>query len=257
MNPYKKYRPTGFDPAGAFLDEDRQEWLVVNVSRNRDSDCLAESNFNTFLEGLGGESDNVEVHRFGHWACGWYEIILIDAKAEDIVALAQEMEDALENYPVLDEEDLSKREDEAEEESWGSWGRKDFASDLQRKVEINWNGISEHGYKPQEIDDGFDLLTEEDIDCLWRNAAENADWICQHDSGGPSFNIDGVLKRINIDEVVEMIDAHLWKQHVERDIRKLCIWLGLSNLADQAVAMNLVLVSQIRRLHQPSFEHQV
>jgi len=33
--------------------------------------------------------------------------------------------------------------------------------------------------------------------------------------------------------------------------------LGLSNLADQAVAMNLVLVSQIRRLHQPSFEHQV
>ena len=257
MNPYKKHRPTGFDPAGAFLDEDRQEWLVVGVSRNRDSDCIAESNFHSFLEGLGGESDNVEVHRFGHWACGWYEIILVDAKASAIVALAQEMEDALEDYPVLDEQDLSERESKAEQEGWDSWARKDFSSDLKRKVESDWNGTSEHGYQPQEIDDGFDLLTDEDIDCLWYNAAENADWVCQHDGGGPSFNIEGVLKRINIDEVVEMIDGLLWKQHVERDIRKLCIWLGLSNLADQAVAMNLVLVSQIRRLHQPSFEHQV
>ena len=257
MNLYKTHRPTGFDPAGAFLDEDRQEWLVVGVSRNRDSDCLAESNFNTFLEGLGGESDDVEVHRFGHWACGWYEIILVDAKASAIVALAQEMEDALEDYPVLDEQDLSERESKAEQEGWDSWARRDFSSDLKRKVESDWNGTSEHGYQPQEIDDGFDLLTEEDINDLWVNAADKADWVCQHDGGGPSFNIEGVLKRINIDEVVEMIDAHLWKQHVERDIRKLCIWLGLSNLADQAVAMNLVLVSQIRRLHQPSFEHQV
>jgi hypothetical protein len=257
MKPYKNHRPTGFDRAGAFLDEDRQEWLVVNVSRNRDSDCLAESNFQTFLEGLGGESDNVEVHRFGHWACGWYEIILIDAKAEDIVALAQEMEDALENYPVLDEQDLSKRENEAEQESWESWARRDFSSDLKRKVESDWDGTSEHGYQPEEIDDGFDLLTEENIDCLWSNAADKANWICQHDSGGPSFNIEGVLEHINIDEVVKMIDAHLWKKHVDRDIRKLCSWLGLSNLADQAVAMNLVLVSQIRSLNQPSLSSQV
>ena len=173
------------------------------------------------------------------------------------MALAQEMEDALEDYPVLDEQDLSERESKAEQEGWDSWARRDFSSDLKRKVESDWNGTSEHGYQPQEIDDGFDLLTEENIDCLWYNGADKADWVCQHDGGGPSFNIEGVLKRINIDEVVEMIDAHLWKQHVERDIRKLCIWLGLSNLADQAVAMNLVLVSQIRRLHQPSLEHQV
>ena len=257
MNPYKKHRPTGFDPAGAFLDEDRQEWLVVRVSRNRDSDCIAESNFHSFLEGLGGESDDVEVHRFGHWGPGWYEIIIINPKASAIVALAQEMEDALEDYPVLDEQDLSERESKAEQEAWDSWARRDFSSDLKHKVESDWNGTSEHGYQPKEIDDGFDLLTEENIDCLWHNGADKADWVCQHESGGASFNIEGVLKRINIDEVVEMIDGLLWKQHVERDIRKLCIWLGLSNLADQAVAMNLVLVSQIRRLHQPSFEHQV
>ena len=257
MNPYKKHRPTGLDPAGAFLDDDRQEWLVAPVSRTRDTGPFEESNFQAFLDGLGGEGDSVEVHRFGHWGPGWYEIIIIDPKAEAIVALAQKMEDSLEDYPVLDEEDLSKREHEAEQQSWESWARKDFSSELQRKVEINWNGTSEHGYQPEDIDYNFDLLTEENIDCLWSNAADKADWTCQHDSGGPSFNIEGVLKHINIDEVVEMIDALLWKQNVDRDIRKLCLWLGLSNLADQAVAMNLVLVSQIRRLHQPSFEHQV
>jgi len=256
MNPYKTHRPTGFDRAGAFLD-DRQEWLVAPVSRTRDTGPLEESNFQAFLDGLGGESDSVEVHRFGHWGPGWYEIIIIDPKAEDIVALAQEMEDSLENYPVLDDEELFKLEQAAEQESWESWGRKDFESDLQRKVVSDWNGTSEHGYKPEDIDYNFDLLTEEDIDCLWSNAADKADWTCQHDSGGPSFNIKGVLKHINIDEVVEKIDALLWKQHVDRDIRKLCIGLGLPNLADQAVAMNLVLVSQIRRLHQPSLEHQV
>lgn len=257
MNPYKKHRPTGFDRAGAFLDDDRQEWLVVDVSRNRDSDCLAESNFNTFLEGLGGESDNVEVHRFGHWACGWYEIILIDAKAEAIVALAQEMEDALENYPVLDEEDLSRREHEAEQESWEAWARKDFSEELKRRVEECWNGATDHGFTYDDIDDGFDLLTDEVIDALWKDASSNANWSVQHDSGGPSFNFKGVAGCIVIDEVVEKIDALLWKKHVDRDIRKLCSRLGLADIADKAVAMNLVLVSQIRRLHQPSLEHQV
>lgn len=248
MTPYKHHRPTGFDRAGAFLDEDRQDWLVAPVTQTRDSGPIDESNFKCFLDGLGGEGESVEVHRFGHWGPGWYEIIIIDPKAEDIVAKAEEMEAALENYPVLDEEDLSKRENEAEQESWVSWARRGFSSDLKRKVESDWNGTSEHGYQPQEIDDGFDLLTEENIDHLWSNGADKADWICQHASDGPSFNIEGVLKHINIDEVVEMIDGLLWKQHVERDIRKLCQRMNASHIADIAVSMQCTLVSQIRNL---------
>lgn len=247
MEPYKQHQPTGFDRAGAFLP-DRQDWLVAPVTQTRDSGPIDESNFHSFLKGLGGESDDVEVHRFGHWACGWYEIILVDAKASAIVALAQEMEDTLEGYPVLDEQDLSERESKAEQEGWDSWARRDFSSDLKRKVESDWNGTSEHGYQPKEIDDGFDLLTEENIDHLWSNGADKADWICQHASDGPSFNVEGVVKCINIDEVVEMIDAHLWKQHVERDIRKLCQRMNASHIADLAVSMQCTLVSQIRNL---------
>jgi len=45
MQTYRDFRPTGFDSRGAFLDADRQDWLVVPVGRNRDSGPLDESNF--------------------------------------------------------------------------------------------------------------------------------------------------------------------------------------------------------------------
>lgn len=249
MKPYKQHRPTAFDPAGAFLP-DRQEWLVAPVSRTRDSEVLAESNFQAFLDGLGGESEHVEVHRFGHWGPGWYEIILIDPSVDHIVTRATEMADALENYPVLDEDDLCKREHEAENEAWNLDGRGTFLGRLRSKIGKEWNDQSEHGFNPEEIDDGMDLLTDDDIDCLWHNAADKANWVCEHHSDGPCFNYDGVLKHVNVSQVVEMVDAYLWKKCVERDIRKLCAWLGAAYLADQAVSLNLVLVSQIRVLQR-------
>jgi len=65
MRLYREFSPTQFDTKGLGLD-DRQDWLVASVSRTRDSDCLAESNFETALKSLGGEGDDVEVHRFSH-----------------------------------------------------------------------------------------------------------------------------------------------------------------------------------------------
>lgn len=108
MQTYSKFRPTQFDPQGLALP-DNQEWLTVPCGRNRDSDALTRSNFRCALEMLGGEGDDVEIHRFGHWANGWFEIILVkpDTSAAKI---AFEIEDSLENYPVLDEEDFSEEE---------------------------------------------------------------------------------------------------------------------------------------------------
>jgi hypothetical protein len=248
MTPYKHHRPTQFDRAGAFLDDDRQDWLVCPVTRTRDSGPMEESNFHAFLEGLGGEGGNVEVHRFGHWGPGWYEIIIINPKEERLVAEAEAMEASLDNYPVLNEEDLSKRENDAENDAWVSWGRSDFSSALKREVEHEWSGVTEHGFKPEEIDDAFHLLTDEDIDCLWHNAADKANWICEHHSDGPSFNTVGVLNHVNVEEVVEMIDSRLWKERVDTDIRKLCACMNSSHIADLAVSMQCTLVSQIRNL---------
>jgi hypothetical protein len=111
METYNTFRPSGFDPSGLGL-QSQQDWLVAPVARNRDSGLLDLSNFNAALDMMGGESDNCEVHRFGHWGCGWFEIIIVKPDTPT-AAIAEEIEEALENYPVLDEDDWGKREYEA------------------------------------------------------------------------------------------------------------------------------------------------
>ena len=116
MKTYAEFQPTGFDPKGLALD-DKQNWIVVSCGTNRDADCLTRSNFIAALEILGGESEDVEVHRFGHWACGWFEIIIVrpDSPA---AKEAEEIEAALENYPVLDDTAFSELETEEADETW-------------------------------------------------------------------------------------------------------------------------------------------
>lgn len=87
--------------------------MLVFLGRNRDSGLLDNSNFEVALNSLGGESDNIQIHRFGHWACGWFELILINPKAEDIIKQCEDMLNALSDYPVLNDEDYYKREYES------------------------------------------------------------------------------------------------------------------------------------------------
>lgn len=164
MQQYKDYDPTGFDGKGCFL-EDQQDWWVVPVGRNRDSEALAESNFAAALEILGGESETVEVHRFGHWACGWFEIIIVHPdRLED----AESIEKALSDYPVLDDQDFSRREWEAFEENWDSWGHKEFAEEIHKQY-----GLEEEAY---------DMLWEADNDVTRQFWCEHANCPYEGDS---------------------------------------------------------------------------
>ena len=135
LQTYAKFAPTGFDSRGAFLPK-RQDWLLAPVSQNRDSECLTQSNFAQCLDALGGEGDDVEVHRFGHWACGWFEIILIRPDS-DATRKAEDIADALADYPVLDEEDFSRREWEEKQEDWNNWARKEFIGKLEKEFGLN------------------------------------------------------------------------------------------------------------------------
>lgn len=116
MQTYSEFRPTEFDRPGAFLRE-QQDWLVCPVGQNRDSGPLDQSNFACALKMLGGESDTVEVCRFGHWGPGWFEIIIV-APGTAAQTIAQTIEDRLEDYPVLDEMDYSQHEQDAADETW-------------------------------------------------------------------------------------------------------------------------------------------
>lgn len=115
---YASFSPTGFDVRGLGL-EDRQEWFVVPVTQNRDSGIRDLSNFRSLLRTLGGEGEHVEVHRFGHWACGWLEIIIVDPQApEKLLTDLGGCVCALADYPILNESDFSEMEEESCEKIW-------------------------------------------------------------------------------------------------------------------------------------------
>lgn len=109
--------PSGFDSMSNYLGSipDKQ-WLVV-LTHNRDSDVLTESNWDCALERLGGESDTVEIFNFGHWACGWWEVLCV-IEGSEAHKLALEIESDLDSYPVLDEDDFSEREMNEANEVW-------------------------------------------------------------------------------------------------------------------------------------------
>lgn len=167
---YSEYAPTQFDCKGLGLP-DRQDWLVLPTMRTRDSEPLEESNFVTALEMMGGKSETVEVHRFGHWGPGWFEIILADPMHAETV---ERIESSLEDYPILDESDLSQREYEAEMESWEQYGRSDF-----RRLIVKHFCLSD----PADW-----ALDEVESDELYRV-------FCEGNPGGTNQNGDGVSGR--------------------------------------------------------------
>jgi hypothetical protein len=113
MKRYSDWSPTQFDTRGLNAD-DKQDWWVVGLIKTRDSACLDICNFDVALELLGSESDSVEVHRFGHWACGWFEIILVDSADKTKSDIAQSIEDKIKDYHILNEWELCDYEAECD-----------------------------------------------------------------------------------------------------------------------------------------------
>src|SRR4029453_2987792 len=105
LQTYREFAPTGFDRAGAFLP-DQGAWLVAPVSVNRDSDLVTKSNWEVQGIALDDAAGDYEIHRFGHWACGWFEIAIVRPGSE-CARVAEEIADQLADYPVLSESDLS------------------------------------------------------------------------------------------------------------------------------------------------------
>lgn len=177
---YRSFVPTCFD--NHITLEDRETWLVAPVSQTRDSEALEQSNFATCLEILGGESETVEVHRFGHWGHGWFELILVDpSRRDEVEAIA----DRLENYPVLDEEDFSRREWEDWQESWDSWARREYLDGVKNMV-------------GQTAADMLDDAPNEYIDELAHEAGQYAN---------EYYNVDCLVRATNR----AMVARVLWK----------------------------------------------
>ena len=119
MKAYSEFRPTRWDVAGLALD-DRKDWLVIPVSTNRDADALTRSNWRVVLADVKASDptgEDVEVHRFGHWACGWFEIAIV-RQDSPAAKCAADWENALSDYPVASGEDFAEEEQAEANEVW-------------------------------------------------------------------------------------------------------------------------------------------
>lgn len=119
MLPYSKFQPTGFDPKGLGLP-DKQDWLVIECAHNRDSGPLAKSNWESLekqLDMIDPDGADHEACSFGHWANGWFEVMLVRPNSA-CATTGEEIESALSDYPVLDEDDYSAKTFEAACEAW-------------------------------------------------------------------------------------------------------------------------------------------
>jgi hypothetical protein len=109
--------PTGFDSYSNYMgNKPDKHWLCV-LTRTRDSECLDQSNWETALTMLGGESNIVQIFHFGHWACGWWEALAVktDSPAE---VIGNDIEKHLADYPILDESDFREREQAEADTVW-------------------------------------------------------------------------------------------------------------------------------------------
>jgi hypothetical protein len=124
----------GWDSFKNFAGDHREGW-VQGVSRSRDSEIDAESNFEAMLENLGGEKEGiVEVVRFGHWAVGWVEHIHVSTKAPpETLMKMMEMMNALIDYPLLDEDDYYERQRE-QYEDYAEGAKKELAEALVKHL---------------------------------------------------------------------------------------------------------------------------
>lgn len=128
-----------------YIGESYNDYYVL-LSRNRDSGLVEESNFWSALRMLNGESDTVKVIRASHWAVGWIEMILIYESDNESIDKGNEIEKALESYPILDEEDFYERESERREEILEEI-RKDIANECGDQWRLSNNATDEEIYE--------------------------------------------------------------------------------------------------------------
>jgi len=142
LQTYSDFQPTGFDAKGLHSDDIGPARILLSV--NRDSDCLEQSNFYCALTVLGGESEHVQIHRFGHWGCGWFDLLLImETATDETKEIAGGIACSLADYPVLDDDDHSAREQGEADALWGMYSTADRIDYIRR----NRSQFNLHSYQ--------------------------------------------------------------------------------------------------------------
>lgn len=96
----------------------------------------------------------------------------------------------LEEYAIIDEQDMSELECDSENEAWESWGATDFLQALAKH----------HGLE----EDVFEHVTHEQAWSAWNEAADHEGWHAEHDAEGVRFNFSKrVLDRVDLETLLQ------------------------------------------------------
>jgi len=166
-----------------------EKWSLFYYS-NRDADSVTRSNAKAF-EALADEfPDDVIAQQHSHCAVGHVDGLVIrvyDKSGEITPAFIKlnEMLESLEDYPVLDDNDLSDMGYEEFQESWNNWGRHKFEKALENSFELN-----------EEDEELFFYL---DVDAIWTQLVDHLNYEYEH---------TGTEVRINIKGAIEYLSKH-------------------------------------------------
>lgn len=202
LTPFREYRNQ--PDFGCSVPDDRDAWLIAPCGQNRDSDSLTRSNFAVQLAELErieselqveGEEyvDVYELHRFGHWACGWVEIIIVRPDSPAAVYCA-ELADSLADYPVADEEHLSQLECDEAAESWDNYG----ADDMKRAIRAKFREVA-----PSVVEFLADNATNEQLREFMEELYPNEPY--HFDGGGCNFPISRAVDNLGRDELAAFV----------------------------------------------------
>ena len=185
---------------GTSVDHDFDSWLIAPCGTNRDADTVQRSNFAEMcaeLERIERAADTEDesaemyaVHRFGHWACGWVELVIVrpgSAAAE----YAAECAERLESYPVLSDDGLSQLESDDAAESWKAYGADDFKRAM--RDEFGERRAAEF------VADATDEHLREFMEELYPNEPYH------FDSGGCVFPADRAAKNCTRDQLAAFV----------------------------------------------------
>lgn len=160
-------------------NHEHADWNIGPCGQTRDSDTIEESNFRVAVASLAAidpDEQDHEVHRFGHWACGWIEEIATRPGSPCDV-LANELRESIDSYPILNEHDHSQLECDLEAENFPSIMR-DLKRDLLAEFKSRIDPEDTEAMPADDLEEWLDTLDDEKIYSLARDYGEASEgWI--------------------------------------------------------------------------------
>ncbi len=153
--------------------EDADKWAIVYTS-GRDSGLLARSNSDEIAKRLEpfteGDDPNVVPEHHNHWAVGHvdgYSIRVFgrDGSITEAFHEYARIQEKLDDYPVLNEEDYSEREHKATLENYSSemWGMRDQLPEGWESEVFSWFSDNGHDRFTENRDDQGGWAEREEI----------------------------------------------------------------------------------------------